>query len=232
MLTIFSGEVPELNAILLEKLGPKHTITTIPASPSDMASAKHFTDYFRHAGLRARLQSARFYRDAKKLKNIINNSDAVYLMGGNTFDFLAYAQRVNLFPMLEHFEANGGIIIGESAGSIILSPNIATALIPTTCPDDHIIELGSYKGMGRIPFHISPHFHPDADVSQNELNELQALAHISKCPVVVLQDGEGLVIEGKEITQKIGQPKILDSETAPPASIDSQAFLPTWAAEV
>ena len=50
MLYIYSGDVPELNDKLVEQLGKKHMITTIPANPSDMASAKHVTEFFRHAG--------------------------------------------------------------------------------------------------------------------------------------------------------------------------------------
>ncbi len=232
MLYIYSGEVPELNAMLDRQLGSRHTLTTIPATTSDMASAKHVTQYFRQAGFRARLQSARFYRDRKCLQQIIKNSDAVYLMGGNTFEFLAYAARVGLFEMLRDFEASGGVILGESAGSILLTCNIATALIPTTDPDDHTLELDSYAGMGRIPFHISPHFEHDAKVAERELNELQALAHVSKIPVRVLEDGEGFIMKANEIIHNVGPVRELLPEHAPSPALDTGTLLPTWAMQV
>jgi dipeptidase E len=220
--------VPELNDKLIEQLGKKHVITTIPANPSDMASAKHATEVFRHAGLRTRLRNARFYRDHRRLYQIIMNSDAVYLTGGNTFEFLDYAHHSDLFEMLEEFEAGGGVILGDSAGSIILSPNIATALIPTTCPDEHHIEMDSYLGMGRIPFHISPHFEPNADVAENEIDELQALAYVSKIPVKVLQDGEGFIMEGNNITYTVGRPKDLSPNVAPSSNLNTDDLLPEW----
>lgn len=232
MLYVFSGEVPELNANLLEKLGRKHTLTVIPASPRDMASAKHVTEYFRQEGLRARLKGARYYHDEKRLRQIIKNSDAVYLMGGNTFEFLAYAQRIDLFLILSEFEKAGGIILAESAGSIILTPNISTALIPTTCPDDHELDLESYTGMGRISFHVSPHFNPDISAATQELDELQALAYYSKIPVMVYKDGEGFIMEEDQIVHTVGQPGKLKTATAPSASIDVESLLPTWVAEV
>jgi len=229
VLYIYSGDVPELNDRLVEQLGKKYIITTIPANPSDMASAKHVTDSFRHAGLRTRLCSARFYRDPRRLHQIIMNSDAVYLTGGNTFEFLDYAYHTGLFEMLREFEAGDGVILGDSAGSIILSPNIATALIPTTCPDEHNIEMDSYVGMGRIPFHISPHFEPDADVAQNELDELQALAYVSKIPVKVLQDGEGFIMAGEAIIHTVGNPIDLAPDIAPDPKLNTADLLPDWA---
>ena len=232
MLMVYSGEVQELNTLLLEALGKKHTLTTIPATPGDMASAKHVTEYFRGEGVRARLLGARYYRDEKRLRNIINNSRALYLMGGNTFEFLAYAQRIELFSMLKEFEASGGIILSESAGSIILSPNIATALIPTTCPDDHTLELRTYVGMNRIPFHISPHFEPDAEQAGKELGELQLLANYSGIPVMVLQDGEGFIMEDQRITRVIGQPLELKPGDEPVSPIEIEGLLPEWAASV
>lgn len=229
MLYIYSGEVPELNEAVKQQLGSRHTITTIPSALNDMASARHVTDYFRQEGLRTRLLGARFYRDHKRLPTIIRNSDAIYLMGGNTFEFLHYAQHIGLFEMLRAFEHDGGLILADSAGSIILSPNIATALIPTTCPDEHTVELDDYRGMGRIPFHISPHFDPLADIAQHELDELQALAYASKRPVRVLQDGEGFIMDSDGVVRDIGEVRLLSPDTPPPGVLQVDELIPPWA---
>lgn len=229
MLFIYSGDVHELNDKLAEQLGRKHIITTIPANPSDMASARHVTNVFRDSGLRTRLCSARYYRDIKRLRHIIKNSDAVYLMGGNTFEYLHYAQHTGLFEILADFEQAGGIIIGDSAGSIILTPNIATALIPTTCPDDQSYDLDSYLGMDRIHFHISPHFEPELKVASREIDELQALAYATKVPVRVLKDGEGFIMQDNDITFTVGEIRELSPDVAPSADINIDELLPEWA---
>lgn len=229
MLYVYSDEVPELDARLRETLGPKHTLTVIPATPRDLGAARHHTAHFRGAGLHARLQSTRFYRDPVCLRNIILNSDAVFLMGGNTFEFLAYAGRMGLFAILREFESRDGVIASESAGSIILSPNIATALLPTTCPDEQTVELDDYRGMSRIPFHVSPHFDPAAAVAGRELHELQALADFSSIPVLVLRDGEGIIMEGNSIIHTVGCPTKLEATAPRMTSAGVPAYIPAWA---
>ena len=227
MIYIYSHDVPELDELLLETLGSKHRFTMIPPSPSEMGEALHAREVFREAGLHARTQSTRFYRDPNRLHNIIMNSDAVYLSGGNTFEFLEYAHTVGLFEMLEEFEEAGGIIVAESAGSIILSPNIATALIPTSCPDEETVHLESFIGMGRIPFHVSPHHDSE---SKQENDELQALAHYSKIPVIALHDGEGIIVEGDEITRVVGNPSKYYPEIVPAVILEA-GVMPEWAGE-
>ncbi len=228
MIFIYSGEVPALDQALLKKLGDKHTLTIIPASMNDMASAKQHKLYFRHQGIRARLQPLRYYQDRKRLPVIFQHSDAVYLAGGNTFEFLAYAQRVGLFALLAEFEQRGGIIVAESAGSILLSPTIATASIPSTCPDDERVKLEDYRGMARLPFHISPHYEPDAATAKQERRELKALALHSGHKVLLLQDGEGVVIKGNKVVLEVGEPKWIKAPKAVHESIDVDSLLLSW----
>jgi peptidase E len=136
--------------------------------------------------------------------------------------------QVGLFDIIGDFEAVGGVVLAESAGSIILSPTIATALIPTTCPDEQFIELPAYRGMGRLPFHVSPHFEPAAPVAGQELLELQTLATLTQCPVWVLQDGEGLVLEGDAVIDSVGQPhQLLPGDGA--VLSDADTWAPEWA---
>lgn len=227
MLYIYSGEVPELDHRLRQMLAPRPAVTIIPCSLTDRAAARQVAEHLRHTGFRARLPGTRFFRDPVRLRHIIMNSAAIYLMGGNTFEFLAYAQSIGLFALVAEFESAGGVIAAESAGSIILSPNIATALIPTTCPDEQHHELEDYRGMGRIPFHVSPHYLPGADEAEQELAELQALADYSACPVLVLQDGEGVVLERNRIVTTVGRP--LSLEPVASAAQQRASRLPDWA---
>ena len=217
MLYIYSGDVPVFDAAVRQALGARHTLTVIPVSPQERCSAHYTLEHLRQLGLHARLPGSRYYRDRQRLRNIIMNSDAIYLMGGNTFDYLAYARQIGLFDIIAAFEDAGGLVLSESAGSIILSPTIVTALIPTTCPDEQLIELPDYRGMGRIPFHVSPHFDPGARVAARELDELQVLASMTHCPVWVLQDGEGLVVDGDRVIDMAGQPLRLVALNVGPA---------------
>ena len=209
VLYIYSGEVAELDEALLEQLGPSHTMTIIPTTPRDVGSARHAAEYFRYSGIRARSLSSRFYRDASRLERSIMSSDAVFLLGGNTYEFLHYARSIGLFAMLERFEEQGGIIASESAGSIILSPDISTAAVPTSCVDENTLGLIEYSAMGRIRYHISPHFDPNAVTLERDLVELQALADQSLIPVILLEDGEGLIFAGEDCVRVVGQGRVL-----------------------
>ncbi len=207
MLFIYSGVVPALDRRLRYELGKDHQLFTIPFAPEAHWAALEARDYFEACGINAHaLSASALYGVKQKLRNEIFTSDAVYLTGGNTYQFLAYAREVGLFSMLQAFEALGGVIVAESAGSIILSPNISTAAIPTTCPDENSTGMTEFQAMGRIPFHVSPHYEPESPHADREMDELQTLADLSNASVLVLQDGAGVMLQGDNIVFSTGTP--------------------------
>ncbi len=204
MLFIYSGDVPALDRRLHYELGVSHRLVTIPYSPDEHWAAFEARDYFNACGFNAHVLSKDAYREKQKLRDEIFTSDAVYLSGGNTYQFLAYAREIGLFSLLQTFEALGGIIVAESAGSIILSADISTAAIPTTCPDENIAGIMEFHAMGRIPFHVSPHFDPASPLAMNEIGELQRLADLSGRSVLILQDGAGIVMQDDDVIFSVG----------------------------
>jgi len=222
MIFIYSGEVPALDRRLGYELGKNHRLLTIPYAADEHWAALEAQDYFRDCGLNAHALSRIACHDKQQLRDEILTSDAVYLSGGNTYQFLAFAREMGLFSLLSTFEKLGGIIVAESAGSIILSSDISTAAIPTTCPDENIAGITDFQAMGRIAFHVSPHYEPDAPQAIDEMDELQTLAELSRTPVLVLQDGAGVVIKDDEIIFSTGSPGWVSASTkSPPATIQS-----------
>lgn len=209
MLYIYSGAVPGLDSLLRDKFGPDSTLTAIPYAAHETWSSREAADYFNDAGIRARSLSSAYYRNPGRLARAMTGSDAVFLCGGNTYEFLQYARHIGLFALLRDFEARGGVIVAESAGSIILSPDIATAGIPGTDADVNTPGLTDLQAMGRLAFHVSPHFEPESMTAAMDLQELQQLADRSGREVVVIEDGEGLVVEGDMIIHTVGTPKVL-----------------------
>lgn len=227
MLFIYSGEVPTLDQRLAALLGPEPTFTMIPFSPEELWSAKEAAAWFNEAGIRSRSLSAAYYRNPRRLQSAIAASDGVYLCGGNTYEFLEFAREINLFPMLHELEARGGVIGAESAGSILLSPDIATAGIPGSDADPNTPGLTDLAAMGRIPFHVSPHFDPDSPAAAQDLMELQDLADESGRDVLVLEDGQGVILRGQEILERVGAPLGLQ-----PRGVQASAFVPVEVAAV
>lgn len=195
MIFVYSGEVPKLDQYLLKKLPYQHKLLVIPYSPDQLWVGRESVDYFEDAGISAAVLKKWQYRDPVELRHQVMQMDAVFLSGGNTYEFLDYARQVGLFDILMHFERAGGIIVTESAGSIILSPDISTAGMPDSFADDNDIGLTDLTGMGRLPFHFHPHHEPDSPDFAAEMAQLHALAEQSQQAVFLIEDGQGLVFD-------------------------------------
>lgn len=209
VLLVYSGEVPALDALLRRRLVAQRELVVVPYSLDDVASAHDAAGYFRAAAVAARVLSSRTYERAAALRSAVIGAGAVYLVGGNTYEFLAYARRVGLFGILQALEQQGGVIAAESAGSILLSPDIATAAIPSRNRDVNTPRLARLVGMGRLPFHVSPHFQPRSRHAHGDIEELQSLADRSCRPVMVLEDGQGFVMRGLHIVRRVGRMRTL-----------------------
>jgi len=81
--------------------------------------------------------------------------DAIHLSGGNTYYFLSWLRRRNMMDTLVRYVARGGILIGVSAGSILMTPDISTSSI---CGDELIQGETDFTGLGLVDFAFVPHF--------------------------------------------------------------------------
>lgn len=226
MLIVYSGCVPELDLVLAKRLAEKGgVLTVIPTTPAEYEVAGYIAEYYLELGIEAQSLSKSDYEDAEHLKQTILSSNAVYLMGGNTYESLAFARSSGLFACLAQLEANGGVIAGESAGSIILSDTIATAGLPTSDPDENTLNMLNFEAMGRLAFHISPHFDYDKEDLAVDLDELQTLANTSNQDVLLLEDGEGFVMEGDVIQQFVGEVKVLKPQAQSEDQLSKKAFI-------
>ena len=62
---------------------------------------------------------------------VLLSCDAVHLSGGNTFTFLYRLRQRGMIEVLQQYAANGGVLIGTSAGAMLLTRAIATAASAT-----------------------------------------------------------------------------------------------------
>jgi dipeptidase E len=123
------------------------------------------------------------------------SGDAIFLGGGNTFYFLHHLRTRRLLPRLRAFARRGGLLMGLSAGSIILTPTINLAAVPALDADDNDIGLRRLGALGLVPFEFSPHYEPSAEVD----SELRAYSSNLKHPVYAAEDGAGLVVKNGKI---------------------------------
>lgn len=116
--------------------------------------------------------------------------DAIHLSGGNTFGFLNWLKQKDLLSKLAQYVDNGGVLIGVSAGAILMTPNAKAA---TLCGDVLEIDLPDDTAMNLVDFHFWPHFDP-GHVSLHQIQLAASLPNLYSCP-----DSAGIVVDGNEI---------------------------------
>ena len=119
--------------------------------------------------------------------------DAIFLSGGNTYYFLNLLKSRNFFTVLKSFVDKGGVLIGVSAGSIIMSNTIAMSSIDSDIGgDQNTVGLKDFSALGLNDFEFSPHF----DISNIEITKrLQEYSKVNSSVIYACKDGDGIIIE-------------------------------------
>lgn len=118
--------------------------------------------------------------------------DAIHLGGGNTFSFLRWLKARCVLPWLGAWAAEGrGVLIGVSAGAILMTPAVGTA---TLCGD--VREPGPIDddALGLVGFHFWPHYVPGAEQAPASRAVIESLPALYAC-----EDGAGIVVDGADI---------------------------------
>jgi dipeptidase E len=127
---------------------------------------------------------------------IFKTADMIYLSGGNTFYFLKSILRNHLDRLLLEFVLRGGVLVGLSAGAIVMTPSIATASYPKFDRDENTVGISNFEAMGLVDFEFFPHFTPEPEYS----SELQKQSKLIKHPLYGVSDGGGIVVENGRLS--------------------------------
>jgi len=129
------------------------------------------------------------------IKNL-NNNDFIYISGGNTFFLLQELKKKELDKVIIQEVNNGKMYIGESAGTIIMAPNIE--YIHILDDKEKAPELDSYQGLNEINFYPVPHLQNDylggkiEQIIQKYQNKIELLPITDH--QVILVDGEKISV--------------------------------------
>jgi dipeptidase E len=126
--------------------------------------------------------------------NEIFNYDAIHLSGGNTFYFLHLLRKRGLIGLLQAYVKEGGILIGISAGSIIMTNDISVAGLGEES-DENIIGMEDKTGLGLVDFEFAPHWNG----SMEYLELISKYAKDKNKVVYACKDGDGIIIDGNDI---------------------------------
>lgn len=155
----------------------------------------------------------------------IENAEAIFIGGGNTFILLNELYKNNLLDALEIAVQNGTPYLGTSAGS-----NICGLTIGTT-NDMPVVYPPSYRTLGLVSFNINPHY-LDADVPSTHMGEtrdtrINEFHFYNPQPVIGLREGSWLEVNGNSIqlkghlTARLFRPNELAVEIEPETELNN-----------
>jgi dipeptidase E len=119
--------------------------------------------------------------------------DAIFLSGGNTYYFLNSLKNRNFIPVLKGFVEKGGVLIGVSAGSVMMSKTISvTSIDDDIGGDQNTVGLKDFSALELNDFEFFPHF----DINNVEITKrLKEYSETSKSVIYACKDGDGIIVE-------------------------------------
>ncbi|NUM88299.1 MAG: Type 1 glutamine amidotransferase-like domain-containing protein [Bdellovibrionales bacterium] len=186
----------ELDAEAVRLLKEHSSNPRLTYIPSDSRKKKHYFEefkrYWRKYGIR-RIEpfAADDHYTPKDLRHALS-ADGVFLSGGNTYYFTKSLRDRGFFSRLREYARKGGVLLGLSAGAIIMTPSITTASIPSDDPDENYVELANWKSLALVKFEFSPHYTRRKRVAL----ELMRYSKKFRGPIYSAPDGGGIVVNG------------------------------------
>ncbi|WP_418510896.1 dipeptidase PepE [Corallibacter sp.] len=130
----------------------------------------------------------------------IENSEAIFTGGGNTFVLVNQLYKNNLIQPLQDCINSGIPYLGTSAGS-----NICGLTMHTT-NDMPIVYPPSFKTLSFVPFNINPHYLDpipnSTHMGETRETRIKEFHAYNTQPVVGLREGSWLEVNDNEITLK------------------------------
>jgi dipeptidase E len=120
--------------------------------------------------------------------------DGIHLSGGNTFHFLYWLKQRGLLQDLRRFVVRGGVLIGASAGAILMTPEISSTAF---CEDAPLPgeELADLVALNLLDFAFFPHI----NVFPEHERQLLEYSRQHAFPIYGCADGDGIIVEDERI---------------------------------
>ena len=149
------------------------------------------------ASARERFQQMGFsltsLHSASNPQQAVNNAEAFFIGGGNTFRLLKALYDTQVLEPIRQRVAGGLPYVGSSAGSNVAGPTIKTT------KDMPIVQPPSFDALRLVSFQISPHFQ-DPDPNSKHMGETQEERIVqfheeNDSPVAGLREGSMVRVE-------------------------------------
>ena len=120
----------------------------------------------------------------------IERADIIYISGGDTLKLLETIQEYNIEPLLKNAYKKGTVLVGKSAGAILLSKEGFSDSYILRKEKDHYVFI---KGLSFENISIVPHY------KENEQREKDLEKEIGKKKVYGIQNGTALLIKDEKL---------------------------------
>lgn len=175
---------PELASRFKSEIKHTKSIVYIPGSPDNLEKTLNkyipsFTEHFKKIGIEFEnvyLITSNMDRDVAK--NLIRNASFIMLMGGDPYKQKELCERLGLVEELKSYD---GIILGYSAGAMLMSKNIIIVPCSVEYPTFHI-----ESGMGLSNISIYPHNNfngeefPESIINGEEITKSEDLIRVAR----------------------------------------------------
>lgn len=130
----------------------------------------------------------------------IENAQAIFTGGGNTFVLVSMLYKFNLLDAIQNAVENGTPYLGSSAGS-----NICGLTMGTT-NDMPIMYPPSFRTLGLVSFNLNPHYldpiEGSTHMGETRETRIKEFHHYNPQSVLGLREGSWLEVLGDKITLK------------------------------
>ena len=196
-LILLSSDLPEhqhlFGDIFSSVLRGVRSIAYVPSASAGCAPyRRQFAKTYRRLGIQKQVFAPLDSGLARQSLVAALRCEALYLSGGNTYYFLQLLWRTGALPKLRKFVKDGGVLIGVSAGSILMTPTIRTAGIPSFDCDTNDVGIRRLNALNLVPFEFSPH----AKQHSRYEHEMARFSMRSRYPLYACGDGGAIVIDG------------------------------------
>lgn len=176
-----------------------NTVLFIPYARPDGISHDQYTQKVAQAFKKIN-KTVKGIHEFENSKEAINNAEAIFIGGGNTFVLTYQLYKNDLIVVLQNVVKNGTPYLGTSAGSNICGINIKTT------NDMPIVYPPSLSALALVPFNINPHF-VDPEVNSVHMGEtretrIKEFHCYNTIPVVGLREGSWLQVSHNDVILK------------------------------
>lgn len=129
---------------------------------------------------------------SKEYESLILDCDILHLSGGNPYVFAENLKKNSLFDVIRKRAENGGFIVGDSAGAMIMTPSIKICDFDKSSAPPMKFD---HDTIGLVDFEINPHW-GQYGASEKQIVEYSEDNNIT---VYCVPDGAGIAVIGSKI---------------------------------